>query len=170
MQSGQIWNLTRWTITSIVLFGVWLLFSDSFDPFHLIAGAVGAVLIAALTFDEFIAPHEASLRFFMPRLPMLAVYLGYLVYALYVSSWKMLTAVITGHVNPRIVHFRTRLRSDLARMVLSNSITFTPGTITLDLNEDHLTVHWLFSTTGHMKAAGDAVKGPLERLLHRVWV
>jgi multicomponent Na+:H+ antiporter subunit E len=81
----------------------------------------------------------------------------------------MLSAVFTGKASPRIVHFRTRLRSDFARMVLSNSITFTPGTITLDLNDDHLTVHWFFCNTLHAKAAGEEVKGRMEGFLRRVW-
>jgi multicomponent Na+:H+ antiporter subunit E len=54
-------------------------------------------------------------------------------------------------------------------MVLSNSITFTPGTITLDLNDDHLTVHWFFCNTRHAKAAGEAVKGRMEGFLRKVW-
>ena len=53
-------------------------------------------------------------------------------------------------------------------MVLANSITLTPGTITLDVNDDHLTVHWLLCTTKHGKAAGETIKGTFERMLQRV--
>jgi multicomponent Na+:H+ antiporter subunit E len=82
----------------------------------------------------------------------------------------MLKAVFTRKANPRIVHFRTRLKSDLARMTLANSITMTPGTITLDLNDDHLTVHWFFCDTNHAKAAGEEVKGRIEKFIGNVWL
>jgi multicomponent Na+:H+ antiporter subunit E len=55
-------------------------------------------------------------------------------------------------------------------MVLANSITFTPGTITLDLNDDHLTVHWFFCNTNHSKLAGETVKGKIEKHLKKVWL
>ncbi len=169
MQSRQMWRLIRFLLTAGALFSVWLVFTASFNPFSLVSGALGAVLIAALTYDEFIAPHEASLNSFMPRPFFLIIYIFYLMGAMYRSSFIMLLAVFSGRVNPRIVHFRTRMKSDLGRMVLSNSITFTPGTITLDLNDDHLIVHWFFCDTANSRAAGEAVKGPMEKLLRKVW-
>ena len=169
MQARKIWRLIRFGITAGALFLVWLLFSSSFEAFSIISGVAGACFIAALTYDEFIASHEASLNSFMPRPVMFLGYLLLLIYHFYRASFIMLGAVFHGRVNPRIVHFRTRMKSDVGRMVLANSITFTPGTITLDLNDDHLIVHWFFCNTSHSGAAGEAVKGQLERQLRRVW-
>lgn len=169
MRADQIWRLTRFFITAGAMLAVWLLFTASLERFSLAIGLVGALVIAALTYDEFIAQHEACWRSFLPRPLRLLAFFVILIFYLYESSWKMLLAVFSGRVNPRIVHFRTRLQSDLARMVLSNSITFTPGTITLDLNDDHLTVHWFFCNTSHARAAGESVKGRMEQHLSRVW-
>jgi multicomponent Na+:H+ antiporter subunit E len=44
---------------------------------------------------------------------------------------------------PRIIRFRTGLRTETARVVLANSITLTPGTITVSLDRDIFTVHCL---------------------------
>jgi len=170
MRPDRVWKIVRFVITTGVIFIVWLLFSGSFDGFSLVAGLAGSILISALTYDVFIARDQANLRFFLPRPVFLVIYLGVLVAALMVSSVTMLRAVISGAISPRVVHFRTRLRSDLARMVLANSITLTPGTMTLDLNDDHLTVHWLFCHTTHSGAAGDVVKGRLEKHLRKVWL
>ena len=170
MKVEATWSLLRFFITFVVLYAVWLLFSARVDLFSLLSGLVGALLISLVTYKVFIAEHEASFRFVMPRFHRLFIFFFVLVYYMYASSVKMMLAVFHGRVNPRIVHFRTRLHSDLARMVLANSITFTPGTITLDLNEDHLTVHWFFSNTRHAKRAGEEVKGRMEDLLGKVWV
>lgn len=163
-----MWILIRFSITAAVLFAVWLLFTTNLEPFSLAAGLAGSLLIAYLTYDVFIASHQANLSYFIPNLLFLPLYILLAVALLYSSSFRMLIAVITGKANPRIVHFRTRLRSDMARMLLATTITLTPGTITLDLNDDHLTVHWFFCSTTHGKAAGEAVKGRLERMLQRV--
>jgi multicomponent Na+:H+ antiporter subunit E len=53
--------------------------------------------------------------------------------------------VITGEINPGIVKFNPRLKTDLGRMMLANSITLTPGTLTVDIDEDGVFyIHALF--------------------------
>jgi multicomponent Na+:H+ antiporter subunit E len=132
-------------------------------------GAVGSVIIGAVTYQIFIPWHQANLRYLFGN-PLSGLwYVLVLIWMLYSSSAVMLKAVITGRISARIVHFRTRLKSDVARMILANSITLTPGTITLDVNDDHLTVHWLFCDTHHAKAAGEKVKGRMERLIRKIW-
>jgi multicomponent Na+:H+ antiporter subunit E len=170
MDARRTWSFFRFIITVFAMFGVWLVFTTSLELFTLLAGLIGSVIVAALTYNIFIARHQANLRFFVPHPVYLPLYLIMMVYFLYQSSIRMLGAVITGRVSPRIVHFRTSLHSDLARMVLASSITITPGTITLDLNDDHLTVHWFFCSTSHSKKAGEMVKGHIERWLKKVWV
>ena len=59
MNPARVWRLTRFAITGVALYAVWLLFTASFDPYSLVAGAIGSVIIAALTHDVFIAEHEA---------------------------------------------------------------------------------------------------------------
>jgi multicomponent Na+:H+ antiporter subunit E len=54
--------------------------------------------------------------------------------------------------------------------VISGSITLTPGTITLELTDDHLVVHWLNAETTHSRFAGELIKGGFERLLRKIWV
>lgn len=170
MTPARVWRLVRFAITAVALYAVWLLFTATFEAYSLVAGAVGSIIIAALTHDIFIAEHEASLRSFMPRPLYAGLFMLHLIWSMYVSSAGVLIAVISGEATPRVVHFRTRLKSDLARMVLANSITFTPGTISLDLNDDHLTVHWFLATTLHSRAAGEQVKGRFEEKLQRVWM
>lgn len=50
---------------------------------------------------------------------------------------------VEEEMEPVIVKFRTNLKSELARVLLANSITLTPGTITVALEEDEYTVHCL---------------------------
>ncbi|MDR0389668.1 MAG: Na+/H+ antiporter subunit E, partial [Spirochaetaceae bacterium] len=114
---------------------------------------------------EYEAGKHSVIPSFIPALR----YIVLLVRAMYVSSFAVFRAVFSRVMNPRVVYFRTRLRSDLARVALAHSITFTPNTMTLELDDDHYIVHWLFATTRHSRRAGDEIKGKLEEGLRRVW-
>jgi len=46
-------------------------------------------------------------------------------------------------IKPGIVVIRTELKQDLAKLLLANSITLTPGTFTLDILGDRLLIHWI---------------------------
>ena len=57
---------------------------------------------------------------------------------------KILT--VEEEMDPVIVKFRTSLKSDFTRMLLANSITLTPGTITVTMEDDEYTIHCLDAT------------------------
>lgn len=169
MDASRRWGLLRIVITTLFLTVVWVFFSGNLEPLSLAAGFAGSVIIAILSYDVFIEDHEAGRRSILPRFLPALWYPFRLAASMYASSCRVLVAVMTGRVEPRVVHFKSKLRSDLARVVLAHSITFTPGTITLDLDDDHFIVHWLFATTRHALRAGNEVKGDLEEAVRRIW-
>jgi multicomponent Na+:H+ antiporter subunit E len=164
------WNLARIVITTGYLFGGWLLFTWNLSPRSLLVGLVHSSVIAVLAYHLFIEEDEAERRSHLPRPHFLLVYVVVLVFKMYVSSFQVLWNILRGRINPGVVHFRTRLRSDIARVALSNSITLTPGTITLLIDDDHLIVHWLDSRTTHSRYASTLIAGDFEQLLKRVWI
>jgi len=46
-------------------------------------------------------------------------------------------------INPQIVKVPTALKSDFSKLILANSITLTPGTLSLDVEDDGVLVHWV---------------------------
>jgi multicomponent Na+:H+ antiporter subunit E len=167
--AAKLWKLLRFLITAVFLYGVWIVFTVDFSLFAMLAGAVGALGISAFTYQVFLADHDASLSLFVPRPHRLLLFMVGLLIALYRSSFQMVGMVFSRRIKPRVVFFRTRLASDLGRSALANAITLTPGTITLDLDEDHLTVHWIDAQTTQSRGAGAAIMGNLENLLRKVW-
>ena len=148
----------------------WLLFTGTLATTSLVMGGVFSCLVACLTYSLFFDEKEADRRSMLPHAHLLVVYIFILVFKMYIASFKVLFNVMRGDINPRVVHFRTRVKSDIARFILANSITLTPGTITLNLDDDHLIVHWLDAETIHSKYAGELIKGEFERLLKRIFV
>jgi multicomponent Na+:H+ antiporter subunit E len=169
MNAQKRWRLIRIGITGIFLFLLWFLFSAPGGWFYFSAGLIGSLGIAMLSYNVFIEEHEAGRRSVIPRIVPALIYMFQLVITMYAAAFRLLWALPGAGVHPRVVHFRSRLRADLSRVVLAHSITFTPGTITLELDDDHYIVHWLFADLRHSARAGDKIKGSLEEGIRRIW-
>ncbi len=168
MKAQRLWNLIRVTLTFLFLLFIWVMFTSRLTLSSVLIGAAGSAVISLITFRLFIPSHQAALRYIVIHPLYLLLYLFMMIWFLYQSSFHVMKAIVLNRESPRIVHFRTRLRSDVGRMILALSITLTPGTICLDLNDDHLTVHWFTCDTTHSKEAGEKIKGKLEALIGRM--
>jgi multicomponent Na+:H+ antiporter subunit E len=77
------------------------------------------------------------------------LFIGYLVGPFFISMAKanidVAYRVITGKINPGIVKISPNLKTDLGITLLANSITLTPGTLSVDIDEDKndLYIHWI---------------------------
>ena len=169
MDAGKKWGLIRFSLTCMVLFLLWIILTGSLNGTSLLIGFAGSLGVAWLSYDVFIEKYEAGKRSVIPRLIPLIRYFFKLIIEIYKSSFQVLFSLFRKNVSPRVVHFKSRLHSDLARVALAHSITLTPGTITLELDEDHYIVHWLFASTRHSLKAGDEVKGALEEGIKKIW-
>ena len=164
------WKIVRIIITAVYLFAGWLLFSESLSLISLAAGVFFSTAVALFSYSLFIDEQEAEKKGLLFNIYISFFYLLFILFEMYAASFKVLYNIIKGNINPRIVHFRTRLKSDTARVILANSITLTPGTITIDLDDDHLIVHWLNAKTTHSRYSGDLIKGKMEKLLKRIFI
>ena len=169
MTARTKWAIVRFLLTTITLWGGWLLFTWSVDWGSVLTGLGASLIVSAFTFRIFIEEQEAGRRSHLPRIDLLIVFLAVLIFNMYVASFKVLWNIIRGRFTPGVVHFRTRLRTDVARVALTSAITLTPGTITIALDDDHLIVHWLDARTSHSRRAGELIKGTTENLLKRIW-
>lgn len=88
-----------------------------------------------------------------------------LIYEIYSAGLSTIAIIVKGDINVRVVEIESILEDDYHRSILANSITLTPGTITLDLSGQRLTVLWLKADTRNMQIAGERIKGRLERRL-----
>ncbi|MFO7607198.1 MAG: Na+/H+ antiporter subunit E [Desulfurivibrionaceae bacterium] len=151
--------------TTLILFAFWLVLSGKFDLFHLALGAISSLVVAWMSSDLLFFEQNKkgrtgeALRFI--------AYIPWLVVEIFKSTfhvaWLALHPAMRERIDPRIVTFKTRLKSDVARVALANSITLTPGTITVRVEEDVFTVHALSDKT----AAG--LPGAMEERIARIF-
>lgn len=72
-------------------------------------------------------------------------------------------------IKPGIVIIKTRLKSDIAKMILANSITLTPGTFTLDVIDDKLLIHWINVKTEDIDKATSLIGQRFEKYLRVIF-
>ena len=77
-------------------------------------------------------------------------------------------------VEPQLVSFHTKVKTEAGRVILAKSITMTPGTITVDVAEDeegnnYYYVHWIDVAEMDREKAGDIIKGTMEKWIGRIW-
>ena len=127
-----------------LLFGFWVLLNGKWTTEIAIVGViVSAALYAFMcAFMDYSPKKEWKIgkRFFK-----IAGYFLYLVGEIFKSAWGTMVLIWSPdkEIEPRVTSFRTRLRTDAGKVVLANSITMTPGTITVNVEEDRFLIHCL---------------------------
>ena len=98
--------------------------------------------------QKFLGHSLAEDRKWLRRLPRLAKYMVILVFEMIKANRDVIRLVLSPsqEVEPQLVEVRTSLREDSLRTLLANSITLTPGTITVRLKGGYLQVHCLDSS------------------------
>jgi multicomponent Na+:H+ antiporter subunit E len=150
----------------------WCLFNWVPDWAHLLVGIFVAAIVAFMMGDLVIQrPHllrhaRRYAYFFFQYVP--------------VFLWEMLKANIdvayrVVHprlpITPGIVKVRTSLQSDIAITLLANSITLTPGTMSVDVDKDRaiLYVHWIDVSSPDMELATRIIVERFERILRKIF-
>ncbi len=141
--------------TFIILAGAWLLLSGKFDAFHLALGGISCLLVALISQDLLFHERKKGLAARCGEAFRFLPYSCWLLYQIIVANFHVIQLAISPRLcerelDPHIFTFKTRLKSDFAKFVLANSITLTPGTVTIRIDEDVFHVHAI-----SRKAAGD---------------
>lgn len=138
----------QYVLTFIIALCLWLLLVGHVSPDELLVGSLVAVTVSLLA-----APRLgilAGIRLH-PAAPLhLARFLLYFARALVHANLDMARRILSPIIplQPALVEVQTRLQSPLGRLVLANSITLTPGTLSVDVQGDRILVHWVDCTPG----------------------
>lgn len=127
---------------AILLFVFWIVLNGRLEADVLITGAVSAVAIWLFTI-RFTGWSLKKEKQAMILLPSVIAYFVRLFIEIFKANIGVLKVIVTGKTDPYIRTIQTPLKTKLARLMLANSITLTPGTVTVQLEGDKLTVHCL---------------------------
>jgi multicomponent Na+:H+ antiporter subunit E len=146
----------------------WLLLTFNITLPNIIVGSVASIICSAI-----------FTRFFITNVYKLLQphrYYWFIIY-LFVFIWECLKANFdvayrvlhpAMPIRPGIVKVRTTLKSDLARTLLANSITMTPGTITIDIIGDYLYIHWIYVRSEDPEIYTAMITGAFEKYIKKI--
>ncbi len=147
----------------------WLLISFKLSVQNILTGIV-ASLITTVIFGRYFTGK-------MNKLIQPVRYFWFVVY-LFIFAWEVLKAnfdvayrVIhpSMPIKPGIVKVKLGIQSEVARTMLANSITMTPGTISVDIIEDHIYVHWIYVSSDNPEEYSYKVSGRFEKYIKKIF-
>jgi len=125
-------------LTFLIMLAVWVLLSGKFDLFHLTLGIISCAMVAYFSGDFlFDSPKISQLPGSWVRFIR---YIPWLLYQIFLANLHVL--YLTFHprmmdlIDPQIIKFKSSLQGNLALVTFANSITLTPGTITVSISID----------------------------------
>jgi multicomponent Na+:H+ antiporter subunit E len=159
----------RRIVLFLVLFILWLLLTWTSNWQSLLTGFIASFLIAILFGNLFV--QEAEKFFQLKRWFWLFCYLLLFIWECIKANFDVAYRVLHPlmPIKPGIVKIRTYLKSDLAKTFLANSITMTPGTLSVDLDGEYLYIHWIYVRATDIEEASHKIIGRLEFLLAKVF-
>ncbi len=134
---------TPYILTFFICFLLWLLLTGSFKNDELIAGIVVSIIVSAISSKKLMILNGIILA---PKsLIALLRYLGYFLVALLKANLDLAGRILSRKIpiEPTMIEITTTMESDLGKLLLANSITLTPGTLTVDVVDDRLLIHWI---------------------------
>ena len=165
MCQGKPSKLRDTAVLFVTLMLFWLMLSGKLDADVLIVGAVASLIIALLYRDGL--SFFTEFRFTPQALVAGFRYYGYFLRELFKSNLKMAAIVLSPSlpITPGIVKVRTRLKSRMGRLMLANSITLTPGTLTVEMAGEWLYIHCVTLGATDIEAATAEIVSGFESYL-----
>ena len=131
-------------ILSIVLGAYWLSLSGYFTPLLLTFGVISVAATLYLVFRMRIVDGETAPY---ASVPATLSYFGWLFREIIKANVQVVAAVMKPSldISPTLVKIPSDRSTDIGRVMFANSITLTPGTVSVQMAEDHILVHALLS-------------------------
>lgn len=150
----------QFAANTLALFVVWLTLSGQFDPAHVVLGFFVACVVAWLNTGYAHSPFH-NFPWFRQVLYMPWLFLRIVQSSLHLTKLILNPAL---PIDPKLITYKSQLKHQAAMVILGNSVTLTPGTITVEVNGTHLIVHAIDANS-----AEDLTSGRMEHKIARMF-
>jgi len=153
-------------LTFIISMVTWLILSGQFDSFHISLGIVSSLIVAWLSGDlMFQNPIQKG---FIARTIRFVIYIPWLIVQIFIANLHILKIVFHPRpleiIDPKIVKFNSKLSGQMPLYILGNSITLTPGTVTIFVN-----VFGTYTVHAIDQQSAEALPGEMENKIDRIF-
>jgi len=161
-------RLKAFILSSALLFLLWVALGGTARD-ELLVAAVVSPLVSLIFLPR--VSHLGDLRLNPLSLIYIPIYLLVFLRELVKSTLDVARRVVSPSlpINPGIVKVKTRLKSPLGRIVLANSITLTPGTMTVETDGEDLYIHWIDIQSSDVDDATRKIVSTFEKYLEVIF-
>ena len=147
---------------------IWLILNGNLAQDTIIIGVITSAIIA-LFFSK--STHLEEIRFSPKALFAMVQWGSIFLIELTLSNIDVALRMLSPKlkITPAIVEVKTTLTSKLGRLALANSITLTPGTLSVDIEGDRLYIHWIDATSTDVEGATKAIVSKFEKPLEVIF-
>lgn len=145
---------------------LWVILSGKFDLFHLSLGIISCAIVTAFSGDLLFS--ESGTRIFFRHGLRVLGYIPWLLYQVALANFHILYLVfhpkMMDLIDPQIIRFESSLKKEISLVTFANSITLTPGTITM-----YVSVGGAFQVHAIDRKSGEPLPGEMERRVARTF-
>lgn len=137
-----------------------------------VIGIIFSVFVAIVTSRNLVSPFSNVGKFSFKRILWFLYYILLFMWLCLKANLDVAYRVLHPKlpINPGIVKVKTNLKSPIARVALANSITLTPGTLSIDITDDgYLYIHWIYVISDDVEVATENIVSQFERILSRIF-
>jgi multicomponent Na+:H+ antiporter subunit E len=152
----------------LFLFLLWILLTPN-NMQEIWAGLAIAALVSLFTIK--MEPVLGDIKLTPKSFVYSLIYVFVFIKELIVSNLDVARRVVNPKlpIKPGIVKVKTKLNSKIAKTILANSITLTPGTLTVDIKDEYLYIHWIEITEDDLEGATKAIVEKFEKYLEVIF-
>ena len=132
--------MARAVSLTVSLFVLWLLLSGHYEPLLLSLGAVSCMLVAWIAYRMDVADHEGHPIHLTWRVLFYWIWLFWEIIKSNVQVARLILAPRLA-ISPTVIKVKASQPDDLGHVTYANSITLTPGTVSIDVRDATIEVH-----------------------------
>jgi multicomponent Na+:H+ antiporter subunit E len=150
----------RFFVTFVILLGFWFFLSGEFSSTIIVLSVVSGLIVSYFTKDLFFPDGDINLVLILK----IFMYAPWLLWQIILANLQVLKILLKPRldIDPSMVEFKPQVKSDIGVTLLANSITLTPGTVTIFADKDHFFVHALGPEFAEGLSGGEMEKRILE--------
>jgi multicomponent Na+:H+ antiporter subunit E len=139
---------------ALVLFALWLLLSSHYVPLLIGLGALSVLLVVTIALRMGVVDREGHPIHLSPKA---LLYWPWLAWEIVKSNVDVARRILspTLPISPTVIRLKASQKSELGKVIYANSITLTPGTVSIDIDGDKIEVHALTREAAQALRTGD---------------
>lgn len=159
----------RKLVLFIVTFILWLLLTHTLRTQFVITGVIVSLLTAFLFGNMFVKNWNKvfQIKRYLWFLWYLVIFIWECIKANFDVAYRVLHPALP--IKPGIVKAKVKLKTDIARTILANSITMTPGTLSVDIIGEYMFIHWICIRDENSETSCQGIVDRFENILARIF-